>query len=194
MRQLVPEALPVNQPIPPQWLRVMEARGLSTIRRLAQAAGVSPQTIKRMVQGEGDTSERTIEAVADVLFEGDRNQVWRLLGEAPRDYTDWALPDEARLLTPKQRDAVRAVILSMVDPGAKAGDGDDRDAAPMTEELDPIEPKVADVLAARRARELAEEPHLDLAARRGQSKGRQARQTQDDAGERPDPEGPEGGA
>lgn len=113
----------MNQPIPPAWLQAMEARGLGSIRRLATAAGVSPQTIKRMVQGEGDTSERTVEAVADVLFDGDRNQVWQLLGQPARDYTDWELPSEARLLTPKQREAVRAVILSMVDPGAKEGGG-----------------------------------------------------------------------
>jgi hypothetical protein len=184
----------VSEELPEPWRSALGPKGVHTRRGLATKAGIAPQTAVRLVNGQGTPRPDTIQAVADAFFGGDRNRVRELAGISGRDYGDFKLPPEASLLRPDQRDAVRQVIQAMLPGGAEGGEGNDRDDALMREELDPIEPTVAEVLAARRVHELAEEPHLGLAARRGQSKGRQARQTQDDAGERPDPEGPEGGA
>lgn len=112
----------MRRTVPPKWLAAMEPKGISSGRQLAIKSGVSPETIWRMFRGEGDTSPETIAAVADVLFGGDRNRVYELTGSARRDYGGtFELPSDASRLTPRQRDAVLAVVRSMLDPTEEGG-------------------------------------------------------------------------
>jgi transcriptional regulator with XRE-family HTH domain len=100
----------------------MEPKGISSGRQLATKSGVSPETIWRMFRGEGVVSHETVVAVADVLFGGDRNRVYELAESARRDHGGtFELPPDASRLTPRQRDAVLAVVRSMLDPTEEGG-------------------------------------------------------------------------
>lgn len=140
-----------RDPLPEPWRSELEIKGISSKRGLATKAGISPQTAKRLIDGEGSPSHATVAAVADALFDGDRERVWRLAGFDRQDHGDWTLPPEASLLDPDQRAAVLAVVRAMLPAEQRAGDGDDRDATSTIG----YERTVTDVLAAKRA---AKEP------------------------------------
>lgn len=130
----------MRRTVPPKWLAAMEPKGISSGRQLATKSGVSPETIWRMFRGEGDTSPETVAAVADVLFGGDRNRVYELTGSARRDYGgSFELPPDASRLTPRQRDAVLAVVRSMLDPTEEGG-GQATEPTPMRPPPDQLWP------------------------------------------------------
>lgn len=109
----------MNNELPDPWGAELGERGIHSYRDLAAATGVGHETTRRLVLG-GRTSVGTVNRVADKLFGGDRNKVWRMHGKALEDHGDWTLPDEASLLTDKQREAVKAVILAMAPSVADA--------------------------------------------------------------------------
>jgi hypothetical protein len=137
-----------RDPLPEPWRSELEIKGIHSKRGLATKAGISPQTAKRLIDGEGSPSHATVAAVADAIFGGNRDRVWELAGFERQDHGDWSLPPEASLLDPEQRAAVLAVVRAMLPPEQRAGDGDDRDAT-STSSPGP-ERTVADVLEARR--------------------------------------------
>lgn len=137
-----------RDPLPEPWRSELEIKGIHSKRGLATKAGISPQTAKRLIDGEGSPSHATVAAVADAIFGGNRDRVWELAGFERQDHGDWSLPPEASLLDPEQRAAVLAVVRAMLPPEQRAGDGDDRDAT-STRSPGP-ERTVADVLQARR--------------------------------------------
>lgn len=135
-----------RDPLPEPWRSELEIKGIHSKRGLATKAGISPQTAKRLIDGEGSPSHATVAAVADAIFDGNRDRVWELAGFERQDHGDWSLPPEASLLDPEQRAAVLAVVRAMLPPEQRAGDGDERDAA----STKGPERTVADVLEARR--------------------------------------------
>lgn len=121
-----------REPLPEPWRSVLEPKGIGTKRGLATKVGISPQTAKRLIDGDGNPSAETVALVADELFNGDRTRVWELAGIARQDHGDWQLPPEASQLDPEQRAAVLAVVRAMLPPDARRGDGDARrDATPI---------------------------------------------------------------
>lgn len=152
-----------RDPLPEPWRSELEIKGIQSKRGLATKAGISPQTAKRLIDGEGSPRPETVAAVADALFDGDRSKVWELAGFDRQDHGDWTLPPEASLLDPDQRAAVLAVVRAMLPPEQRAGDGDDRDATPTKGP----ERTVADVLEARRRANMKIQ---DVAARGDESK------------------------
>lgn len=119
-------------PLREPWRSALEPKGVRSKRGLATKAGISPQTAKRLIDGDGSPSPETVAAVAHALFNGDRTRVWELAGHDRQDHGDWQLPPEASQLNQEQRDAVLAVVRAMLPSEAKRGDGDvGRDSAPM---------------------------------------------------------------
>lgn len=119
--------------MPTPWRQPLEVKGITSKRGLAARAGISPATASRLIDGVGTPSVETVAAVADSVFDGDRDRVWALAGFDRRDSGDWTLPPEASLLDQEQRAAVLAVVRAMLPPDQRTGDGDvDRDATPMT--------------------------------------------------------------
>lgn len=108
-----------REPLPEPWRSVLEIKGISSKRGLATRAGISPQTAKRLVDGDGQPSPETVAAVADAVFDGDRTKVWELAGTQRQDYGEWKLPPEASQLDPEQRKAVLAVVRAMLPPEAR---------------------------------------------------------------------------
>ena len=135
-----------REPLPEPWRSALEPKGISTKRGLATKVGISPQTAKRLIDGTGQPSPETVAAVADELFNGDRNRVWELAGLARQDYGDWSLPPEASQLDPEQRAAVLAVVRAMLPPEVRRGEGH-AGPAPMNDAGDP-----GDQLQQRRGR------------------------------------------
>lgn len=116
--------------LPEPWRTELERKGISSKRGLATKVGISPQTAKRLIDGDGQPSAATVNAVADELFNGDRARVWELAGLSRQDFGEWSLPPEASQLDPEQRAAVLAVVRAMLPRDLREGDGDEqRDAA-----------------------------------------------------------------
>jgi hypothetical protein len=113
----------VSNELPGEWGELLGPKGIHSYRHIAARVGISAGTAHRLVTG-GATSADTVKQVADALFDGDRDLVWRLRGSRRRDHGDWTLPAEASLLTPAQREAVRAVVVAMVPAEHEESDGD----------------------------------------------------------------------
>lgn len=105
--------LDVSNELPGEWGKVLGPKGIHSYRDLSAATGVPTGTLHRMVTGAA-TSAETVNRVADALFDGDRDKVWRFRGSKRRDHGDWQLPPEASLLSEAQRSAVLHVIQAMV--------------------------------------------------------------------------------
>lgn len=138
-----------QEALPDHWRVALETKGVQSLRGLATKAGISPMAASRLVKGDG-TSAETVNAVADALFQGDRNYVWQLHGSSVRDYGDWGLPSEASLLTDDQRKAVVAVVRAMLPPEAKGGGAGVKRAAPTSKRrrLSAVDDNVRDAVAA----------------------------------------------
>lgn len=114
--------------LPEPWATELAPKGIHSYRDMGARVGIAHETARRLMTG-GKTSAATVEKVAEKLFDGDRTKVWRLYGVAVQDYGPWELPPGASLLTPEQRDAVRAVVHAMLPKlTAVGGDGDADDA------------------------------------------------------------------
>lgn len=120
----------MSRELPGRWGELLGPRGVHSYRDLEARTGIPKGTLHRLVTG-GATSAETVNRLADAIFDGDRDLVWRLRGSRLRDHGDWSLPAEASLLTEAQRAAVLAVIQAMVPVEQEERDGDDRTAAPM---------------------------------------------------------------
>lgn len=98
--------------IPPQWLPLLEKERIHSARQLADRLGIGPSTATRLLHGE-QTSPETIERVATLLKEP-AAKIRELRGEVV--LPPFRLPVEADQLTPRQRQAVLAVVRAMLDP------------------------------------------------------------------------------
>lgn len=125
-----PQSLDMNAELPEPWGAELSERHIHSYRDFAAAVGdgIGHETLRRLVTG-GKTSPQTVNKVADKLFGGDRNKVWRLYGVAVEDHGDWTLPPEASLLSSTQRDAVLAVVKAML-PDLAAAKRDEPVSAP----------------------------------------------------------------
>lgn len=105
----------MSKELPGEWGKRLGPKGIHSYRDLAARVGhgISQGTMHRLVTGKA-TSADTVNKVADAVFDGDRDLVWRLRGSRRRDYGDWTLPPEASLLTEEQRSAILAVVQAMV--------------------------------------------------------------------------------
>lgn len=124
----------MSNELPGEWGRRLSPRGIHSYRQMADAVsavtgeGISQGTMHRLVVGKA-TSAETVNTVADALFGGDRDLVWRLRGSSRQDHGDWSLPADASLLNKDQRNAILAVIRAMVPAEQEGGGEHDRSAA-----------------------------------------------------------------
>lgn len=99
----------MNNELPGEWGRLLGPKGLHSYRDVEARTGISKGTVHRLMNG-GPTSHPTVNAIADALFDGDRDLVWSLRGEALSDHGDWQLPPESSLLNGDERRAVNQII------------------------------------------------------------------------------------
>lgn len=104
-----------DRAIPLDWLPYFQRKNIDSIRALARAVGMHQSTAGRVVHGE-KSSRESLRRVAD-YFGLPLGEVQRLRDEQPT--RPFEVPPEADALTPKQREAVRAIILAMVEPYQK---------------------------------------------------------------------------
>lgn len=108
----------------PEWRQLLSDAMVDNPNALAdrikrQGHRISPQTVYRLVYGTGDSSTRTVRLVAEALRVKPK-VIDELAGRTP-DGGDFALPAKAARLTPKQRQAVLAVVMAMLQPDERAG-------------------------------------------------------------------------
>lgn len=168
-------------------------------------------------------SDEVLQAFAVVFPTLTLKRLRRLAGQPAGEQERYVPPPEADRLNARQRKALDELIRSMAAEDATARralelvDRSDPDSVAAFLDLDPgefivwttsrlrsvndpdapqpgAEPDVAKVLAARRKTNTQEAEDRPAAARRGTPRLRSVKKQQDDAGEAPDPEGPEGGS
>lgn len=141
-----------------------------------------PPTVRALAKGLRVSQEAVLLAAAESLGLDVRSSLPRLVE---------LLPADARRLSEQQAAAIAHLVRTIVD------DLPAEDEEP-AEVLEPIEPKVADVLAARRRaeRESVATDEQRVAARTisGRSRGQQRRDAIEGVGEESQGEAPEGGA
>lgn len=118
--------------IPQHWLDVMAPRGLTSIRRLAERAGLSHTAVNDVVHGDAkNPAHETLAGIATAL-ELPLADVYDLAGRPQAAAAHWAPPAEANLLTDRQRRAIEDLIRSIVLTSAEERDGSGS-AAPMNQ-------------------------------------------------------------
>ena len=168
---------------------ISQAAPNASRREIARKTGVAPETINRIMRGEGDPDSDTVEKIAHALkinVQKARASVAKPRGEK----TPYQPPTEANLLDDRQRRAVDELIRSIV---AAKGSRHGVEATPQPRT--PGEAAESEKTQAADGRDQRQADH-DLAARDtgGVSEGEQTRRDMDQQGEAPDPEGPEDGA
>lgn len=118
-----------RKPWPEQWRSLLEPKFRSR-HALADRAGVSVQTVVRLVDGIGEPSPETVQAVADALGV-DVDVVLETAGLDRSDHGPFVLPGRASQLTDIQRRAILAVVHAMLSPKRDEVMGDDREPAPI---------------------------------------------------------------
>lgn len=106
---------------PEPWGTFLAGKGTNP-SRLATAAGLSKSTIHRLVHSQGRPDATSVRKVAEVLTDGNTDPIWKLVDTGHADYGDFPvgdIEDDLRLLTPKQRKALVAMVRSMSDPEGK---------------------------------------------------------------------------
>lgn len=118
-----PRVIAVSDTTPPdEWAKLLDQKSVSGQQDLARRMQVSPSTVNRLVRGIGRPSAATVRAAAAVLSDGDTDLIWKMIGTGQFDYGDFPVDkimDDLRLLTPKQRQSLLAIVKAMADPEGK---------------------------------------------------------------------------
>lgn len=123
----------MRRDIPPQWVKLMETAGLTSMRQLATASGISHTAVARIIHGEGTPSDESIQQMAGTLRVAPAD-LYRMVGLAtPTDAKRYEPPAESARLTVRQRRAVDEIIRLF----AAATQADDKiDAGPLQADHD----------------------------------------------------------
>lgn len=105
---------------PEPWLKLMEARGYSSLRNLAEAAGLSHPVVSRMVKGITVPKDESVNAIAKALSVRPAAIYDLVKVSAPSESGPWRPPAEAARLTTSQREALTQLIRTMVAPEPEA--------------------------------------------------------------------------
>lgn len=158
----------MREDIPSQWLPYLSTRGLNSYRRLADRAGMSHETARRVVLGR-NVRPHNLERVAEALGIS-VERVHALRDEPVPDRSrEYVPPPAAVNLTEDERDVISRLI-SVMTSGRSEPTASSASSRP---------------------------DEFDLAADRigqGGTMHQQRTRQQDAAGEHPDPPGPDGGA
>lgn len=123
----------------PAWERLMEGKGLGSYRRVADRAGISHETVRRVILGL-PSDDASIQSVADALGV-DIELVHEMRGDAPADPRQWDPPESSRLLTDDERAALSRLIGVMTTGRDEQGGGGHADSpAPIGEPADLSDP------------------------------------------------------
>lgn len=115
--------------IPAHWKEIMDRRGISSVRHLAQRAGLTHPPVLGVVMGDAKRPKTdTLVKIATALDIPLRDVYW-LIGQENPTAEKWDPPAEASLMSSEQRDAVERIIHLFTRP-AEAQDRVERGATP----------------------------------------------------------------
>ena len=97
----------------------MVERGIPSRTRLAAAAGLAHETVRRVFAGKGRPSETTIEKIAAAIG-GSVPQMRLLAGRPPGELEPFVLPPEANRLGMREREVVRSMIQALLDAAERS--------------------------------------------------------------------------
>lgn len=129
-----------TETLPPAWRKLFERANIPSQNRLAEDAGISTATVNRMIRG-GGTSPESIRKVAEILSGGDTEEIYEAMQRTERDFGDFPvhlIDQDLRLLTPKQRKALIAMVRSMAYPEREAGSGHGNNLDEKSDEQFPV--------------------------------------------------------
>lgn len=126
--------------VPEPWYSAMERvnignprNGQPSIRALAERAGVAPETVRRMIRGDGVADpENTVPAVAEALRLSPVT-VSKWVGQARTIREPYAPPGDANLLSRDERKAIDEMIrlLAASKRGAERDEGPENTVTPL---------------------------------------------------------------
>ena len=112
--------------IPQEWKVLMDRKGYSSLRRLAEAAGLGHTTVNRVVLSRGyETTEEVLQRIADAL-NVDYTTVYRLAGRGVPVAQKWQPPASSARLTREQREVLERLIETMVSGSTERVDHPER--------------------------------------------------------------------
>lgn len=109
----------------------MDAAGISSLRRLSEAAGIAHTGATRVVHGDSLPNDETVSALASAL-RVPASKIYELTHGQDITARPWSPPAEVQRLTRREQDAISEMIRSMAaarDP-EEVGDHEQR-SAPM---------------------------------------------------------------
>lgn len=123
--------------LPAHWARAMERAnigdprlGRPSMRALAEKAGESPETVRRLIKGVGTPTPTTVASVAEALGLSPVT-VSKWVGQSRSSRRGWEPPEEALLLTDAEGKALTALIRAMT-AGRENGSAEILEVAPAT--------------------------------------------------------------
>lgn len=114
-----------TETLPPAWRKLFENAGIPSQNKLAEVTGMSTATVNRLIRG-GGSSPDSVRKAAAALTDGDTVKIYEAMERTERDFGDFPvhlIDQDLRLLTPKQRKALIAMVRSMAYPEREAGSG-----------------------------------------------------------------------
>ena len=132
--------------LPELWDKILEGKGISSLRHLARVTNLSPATLSRAVHGDSEPSDDTVRTVADALGL-ELPAAYKLFGDDSPEAAQYVPPAEANRLTTRQRraidDLIRAITAEREEDEEDATQAEDeagrdpdvqgaRDRAPMS--------------------------------------------------------------
>lgn len=130
---------------PQQWQELMERAGLSSIRRLAERAGMSQSTASRTVHGDHIPGDETVNALANALRVPAKD-IYKLTHGHDIQARPWTPPAEVQRLSKREQDALTEMIRAMAagrDQDEEVVE-DEHDSAPMNQADQPSATDYAD--------------------------------------------------
>lgn len=106
--------------IPAHWKDLMDRRGIASVRKLAERAGLSHTPVVGIVYGDAvNPTEETLAKLARALDIPLADIYW-MVGRPVPHVEHWTPPAEANRMTLRQRAAIEELIRTIVDPGEAA--------------------------------------------------------------------------
>lgn len=119
----------------------MDAAGLTSLRRLSEAAGLSTTTASRAVHGDLVPNDETVSALATAL-RVPASKIYELTHGQDITARPWSPPAEVQRLTRREQDAISEMIRSMAAARDQEEVGDhEQRSAPMNQAGDQPAPR-----------------------------------------------------
>lgn len=116
---------------------MLDAAGISSLRRLAEVTSLSPSAVARLVHGDSTPNPETVTAVATALRVPE-SSIYQLTHGHDIEVRKWEPPAEVNRLSKRSQDAITEMIRALVAEQEQREDvmGNARSTAPISQAED----------------------------------------------------------